>query len=185
MRTPELAARFSVTKLEAARRQLRVAIFLWFQDADEVAVHTLAGAAHQIIHDINQKKGGPDLLFDSSIFKDEHRKEAVRWLKRDANFFKHADNDPDGVTEFVPKLTEVFIIMSLGGIEVLGLKFDPVEAAFNHWYLIRHPEFLTEKGLSQREHLSQVGALGGIEQLSARQFFHYYMQVSSQLYHVR
>ena len=101
------------------------------------------------------------------------------------NFFKHADNDPDGVTEFAPKLTELFIMMSLGGIEVFGLKLDPVEAAFSHWYLIRHPEFLTEKGLSQRARLSEVGALGEIEQLSARQFFQYYMQASSQLHHVR
>jgi hypothetical protein len=185
MSPPELAPSFHVTKLESARRQLRVAISLWFQDADEIAVHTLACAAHQIIHDINQKKGGRDLLFDSLIFKDEYRREAVKWLKRDMNFFKHADNDPDGVTEFSPKLTELFIIMALAGIENFGLKLDPVEAAFSHWYLIRHPQFLTEKGLSQREHLSKVGAIRELEQLSARQFFQIYMQASVQLHHVR
>ena len=185
MSTPQLAPRFQVTKLEAARRQLRVAISLWFQDGDEIAVHTLACAAHQIIHDINQKKGGRDLLFDSLIFKDEYRQEAIKWLKKDMNFFKHADADPDGVTEFVPKLTELFIMMSLGGLENFGLKLAPVEAAFSHWYLIRHPEFLTEKGLRQRAQLSEAGALGEIEHLSARQFFQYYMQAATQLCHVR
>lgn len=119
------------------------------------------------------------------MFKDEYRQDAVRWLKRDANFFKHANNDPDGVTDFSPHLTELFIMMSLAGLEVLGLKPDPVKAAFGHWYLIQHPEVLTEKGLRQRAQLSQAGTLGEVENLSPRQFFQYYMQASAQLHHVR
>ena len=51
-----------VSKLDAARRQPDAAIKLWFADGDEVSVHTLAAAAHQTIHDINQKKGGGELL---------------------------------------------------------------------------------------------------------------------------
>ena len=50
-----------VSKLDAARRQLDCAIELWFADKDAVSTHGLAAAAHQIIHDTNRKKGGPDL----------------------------------------------------------------------------------------------------------------------------
>ena len=96
--TAPVAPKVAITKLDAARRQLRVAISLRFQDGDEVAIHTLACAAHQIIHDINQHRGGRDLLFDSLNFKDEYRKEAVNWLKKDMNFFKHADKDPEGLS---------------------------------------------------------------------------------------
>jgi hypothetical protein len=35
-----------ITSLEAAQRQLDVALTLWFGDGDEVAIHTLAGSAH-------------------------------------------------------------------------------------------------------------------------------------------
>ena len=56
--TAPVAPKVAITKLDAARRQLWVAISLWFQDGDEVAIHTLACAAHQIIHDINQHRGG-------------------------------------------------------------------------------------------------------------------------------
>ncbi|MGA7882424.1 MAG: hypothetical protein WCD63_16300 [Terrimicrobiaceae bacterium] len=41
---PSGARRGAVTKLESARRQLRVALSLWFQDGDEIAIHALACA---------------------------------------------------------------------------------------------------------------------------------------------
>ena len=145
--TAPVAPKVAITKLEAARRQLRVAISLWFQDGDEVAIHTLACAAHQIIHDINQHRGGRDLLFDSLNFKGEYRKEAVDWLKKDMNFFKHAEKDPEGVTEFSPMMTELFIMMSLMGLELFGLKHDSTEAAFVIWYGLKNPQILTEKAV--------------------------------------
>jgi hypothetical protein len=46
-----------VSKLDAARRQLDGAIQLWFSNGDPVAIHALVCAAHQIIQDINEKKG--------------------------------------------------------------------------------------------------------------------------------
>ncbi len=38
-----------VTKLEAARRQIESAIWLWFVDDDHVSVHALAAAAHRLL----------------------------------------------------------------------------------------------------------------------------------------
>jgi hypothetical protein len=177
--------RIQITKLEAARRQLRVAISLWFQNGDEIAIHTLACAAHQIIHDINQKRGGRGLIFDSHILKDEYRKQAVKHLKRDMNFFKHADNDPEGVTDFAPMLSELFIMGSLWGIENFGLRLDPVEAAFGAWYVFKHPHFLSEEGLRRRAELEKTNSLRELESLSANQFFEYYMRASLKLNFVR
>ena len=48
--------------------------------------------------------------------------------------------------DFVPKLTEIFIINSLCGIELFGLTHDSTEAAFSIWYSLMNPQFLTEKG---------------------------------------
>ena len=38
-----------LTKLEAARRQIESAIWLWFVDDDYVSVHALAAAAHRLL----------------------------------------------------------------------------------------------------------------------------------------
>ena len=64
-----------ISNLDSARRQLDCAIELWFAEKDIVSVHTLVAAAHQIIHDINRRRGGRDLIFDSLVIKDEYRSE--------------------------------------------------------------------------------------------------------------
>src|SRR5438045_7911123 len=46
-----------ITKLEAAVRQLRAAILLYFSNGDEVAIHTLAFAAHEILRQLAKARG--------------------------------------------------------------------------------------------------------------------------------
>jgi hypothetical protein len=51
-----------LTKLEAARRQIESAIWLWFVDDDHVSVHALAAAAHRLLMElaaIREKVGWP------------------------------------------------------------------------------------------------------------------------------
>ena len=45
-----------ITKLEAARRQLESAIFLYFEEKDPVSIHTLTAAAYNILRDISAKR---------------------------------------------------------------------------------------------------------------------------------
>jgi len=135
-----------INKLDAACRQLNTAILLWFTEGEPVAIHTLACSAHQIVHDINHKRGTLDLLYDNLVFKDEYRREVNRRLKEHYNFFKHADKDPDAVIEFDPKITEWFVIYTSLGLEHLGQKPDEVRGAFNIYYGLCNPQYLSEKG---------------------------------------
>ena len=41
-----------VPKLDAAKRQLRTGIILFFEDADTVSVHTLTSAAQELLRDL-------------------------------------------------------------------------------------------------------------------------------------
>jgi hypothetical protein len=41
-----------VSKTDVAKRQIETAIRLWFFSGDPVSIHTLAAAAHQILHDL-------------------------------------------------------------------------------------------------------------------------------------
>ena len=86
----------TVTKIEAAQKQLCSAIELWFADADPISIHTLAAASHQIIHDLNRKNKGPELLLDTMFIKDEFRQEYKNFMKDASNFFKHADRGKMG-----------------------------------------------------------------------------------------
>lgn len=175
------APRFTTVKLDCAIRQLRVAISLWFQDGDEIAVHTLACAAHQIIHDINVHRGGRDLLFDSIIFKEEYRKEANDWLRKESNFFKHADRDPEGIIEFSPMKTELFIMSSLLGLEGFGLKHDSTCSAYIMWFCIHHFEYLTDVGKQQftPEQRQMLAAV------SPRRFFELHKASRDRIMHIR
>ena len=49
-------AKINVSKVEAARRQIDVAIHMLFSEEDPLAIHTLAGAAFQILRDLADKK---------------------------------------------------------------------------------------------------------------------------------
>lgn len=67
----------TLEKLEVAWRQIDTAITLWFNDGDPVSIRTLACSAYQIVHDVNQKAGWRDLLYDSLVIKDEYRREWI------------------------------------------------------------------------------------------------------------
>ncbi len=47
----------TVTKLDAARRQLHTAIRLFFANEDMVSVHTLTRASHEILRTLLSAKG--------------------------------------------------------------------------------------------------------------------------------
>jgi len=136
----------TIDKIDAACRQLNTAILLWFSDGDPVAIHTLACSAHQIVHDINHKRGGLDLIYDNLNFKDEYRREVIKHLKQAYNFFKHADTDPDASIEFDSKVTEWFILYTSLGLELLECRPDEIRGAFNIYYGLLNPQYLNKKG---------------------------------------
>ncbi|WIM04712.1 MAG: hypothetical protein OHM77_08355 [Candidatus Nitricoxidivorans perseverans] len=137
----------TVKKLEAAKRQLHTAITLWFADADSVSVHTLACAAHQIVHDINGKSKGDELLLDSSVIKDEYRKEYLGEMRRAMRFFKHADKDPDpdGTVELTPAITDLFILFTIIGLERFGQRHTEATTAFILFYGLKNPNLVAKE----------------------------------------
>ncbi|MGH3631605.1 MAG: hypothetical protein ACRDRL_29725 [Sciscionella sp.] len=141
---PTSEPRIKVSKLDAARRQLRTAIRLWFEDGDPVAIHTLIAAAYDILHTLSRRKGARDLIFDSRLIKDEYRRKWIKLNKSEAAFFKHADYDPEGEIDFVLFTNEFFMLFSMSALhkmnELLGLE----ENAFLKWFSINRSEFLKE-----------------------------------------
>lgn len=164
-----------ISKLDAACRQLNSAISLWFNDGDTVSIHTLACSAHQIVHDINQQRGGRDLIYDSLSIKDEYRREVNRLLKHPYNFFKHAEKDAFDTIEFNPRRTELFILFTSAGLEILGCQPDPIRAAFNIYYGLKNPDLLTEKGKAEWTNKIPAEIRQQTLDMPKRQFFEAYL----------
>lgn len=61
-----LKSTMQISKIAAAQRQLDAAIRMFFQREDELAIHTVAAAAFQILRDITKRRGRH---FTSEVFK--------------------------------------------------------------------------------------------------------------------
>jgi hypothetical protein len=86
----------TISKLQAAERQLNCAIRLYFADDDLLAVHTLSRAAFRILFDIYPERSSDGFDRDLDKFIAE-----LGWRKfnRVTNFLKHADNDADAILD--------------------------------------------------------------------------------------
>lgn len=132
-----------LTKLEAARKQLKVAISLWFNEEDPASIHTLTGASWQIICDINHKKGNSGNIYQHA--DKIHPKLGSRLVKEPTNFLKHADRDPEGMIEFSPFLAEVLILDAIAGIRMLRKTLSFHEAIFLAWSRYQRPELIPDE----------------------------------------
>ncbi len=138
----------TISKLEAARRQLGTAIELWFDDRDPIPIHVLAFSAYDVIHAVSKKRdpNRRDLLFDSTMIKDEFRSEWAILLKTPSGFFKHARNDPEGTLDFNPALSELLMMFSIAGLATCKIDPSPSECAFLLYLAFQRPSFFTEQG---------------------------------------
>ena len=147
--TPPTETKIRVTKLQAARQQLRTAIRVWFTSEDHISVHTLSFAAYEILHTLARRKGAKNLLFDHHLIKEEYRKDWSAILKSEANFFKHAREDPNGEIDFLLLSNEIFMLYCIRALIEMGEWLGLEENAFVRWIHVSRPEFLTEEGLQQ------------------------------------
>jgi hypothetical protein len=157
-----------VTKLDAAKRQLRTAIELWFADADPVSVHTLAAAAHEIVHTLYRRKGLSGLMFDSPLIRDDMRSEFARRVKAISTFFKHAQRDADETLSFNPVANETHMLFATYGLHLMGESHEITEKALIAWFMLHEPQFF------ERNVFAQFPPIEGIESFrnaSRKQFF--------------
>jgi hypothetical protein len=131
-----------VSKTDAAKRQLEAAIRLWFYDGDPVSIHTLAAAAHQVVHDLGRARGITAKLRELPNVRPEFKKRMHDALARAENFFKHADHDPDALLQFKPITTSYFLIDAVLTYELLTGESSPVMRTFRMWIMIQYPELV-------------------------------------------
>lgn len=120
-----------ISKVEGARRQLDTAIDLYFDDADSLAVHTLAFAAFKVLFDIYPHRQGDGFAVQLDTLMS---KEGWRSMTGVANFLKHADRDPEAFLE-AHHPDQAMAIIGLATLlyrRVTG-EFSPKMRAFDIW----------------------------------------------------
>lgn len=165
-----------VGRLEAARRQLQTAITLWFNEGDEVSIHTLAYAAYEIIHVVSKKRNPNrhDLLFDASFIKDEYRGEVNKFYKKPGSFFKHANKDGEVTVEFTPLLTQLFLICAVVGVQYCNEKHNEEEDAFMQWLYIQRPDLLSDEWSKLLEQSISVELMASMRTIPRNEFLQTY-----------
>lgn len=96
-----------LTKLEAARRQIESAVWLWFVGDDLVSVHALATAAHRLLVELAALREGATWPYSTAYLP--ARTTAARRPDADdpATFFKYAKKDE--TYELSEQWTELYL----------------------------------------------------------------------------
>jgi hypothetical protein len=158
---PEL----SITKLDAARRQLETAIRLYFQNGDAVSIHTLTAASYNIMRDINVTRGGDPMIAKQQLLetiKPEFQKMVRNKINEAENFFKHADNDSLDMLLFNPRQTEILLIDACSQYFKLTAEDRPLCIIYRGWFIANYPELfnLSEEHTWSAEMILQMGRIG-------------------------
>ncbi len=141
-----MADGIELAKLDAAERQLRQAIRLFFSRGDEVSTHTLTCAASQVLRDLATQKGLPSPIRNAVLeyVREERQKEFLGLLDKARNFFKHADRDANETLTFYPDLTKWLIFEAIQVHLTVASCYLPETFVFLTWVDLRHPDILLE-----------------------------------------
>lgn len=158
----------SVSKIDAAKRQLETALRLYFGSEDPITIHTLASAAFGILNDVSKSKELEVESFHDLMMKQTklgQEKKMRFYLKRHENFFKHADRDSDANIDFNPSSTDWVLFDCIRLYCAITQENPPIMKAFHAWWLYSYKHLLKlelqgqlEQFAQHQEYLSSRGA---------------------------
>ena len=136
----------TISKLDAAKRQLETAIRLYFSNGDPVSIHTLTAAAHNIIRDVTKRRGNELMLVKDQLLeylKPDFRKIFKEKLNEAENFFKHADRDHEATLNFNPDRSEFLIIDACSQYCKLTGEDPPLFQIYRGWFMANNQDLFT------------------------------------------
>ncbi|MDB6061973.1 MAG: hypothetical protein JWM78_2076 [Verrucomicrobiaceae bacterium] len=149
----------SISKLDAAQRQLNVAIRMLFSEADPVATHTLVGAASLLFSDLIEIRN-PERSWDTKARESNSLKksEYFQVMRRDQNFLKHAREDHEAVLEFNPEETESLAFWAvMNASELAPLSVEAY--VYQLWYIAARSPYSDPEKSPLREAVEFFGDL--------------------------
>ena len=131
-----------ITKMQAAQRQIDVAIWMLFRNDDPLAIHTVAMAGFRILRDLAKKRGLERII--DSIIRPGKETEFWRSFHSFSNFCKHADRDPNDILSgFQEDANESLLLIAATYYERLGCQMTKEMMVLAVWYISLHPNVLS------------------------------------------
>lgn len=154
----------TVTKLEVAERQLRVAIRMFFERRDMIAVHTLAAAALDILRQLSRPAGYKSVfdLVDDVVIP-EKRTELRKIMRAAQNFFKHAGKDATDKFNFYFEATKFDLIDASRLLVLITGHHARETAAFTLWFLGKYPDSFQTSDIPELEGVKESMKLINLE----------------------
>ncbi|WP_186020350.1 hypothetical protein [Burkholderia gladioli] len=143
-----------ISKSDAAERQLRTAIWLWFHDFDPVPIHGLASASVKVLWMLHKKhKTGHKTIREEVIdrARPEYQRSFIDMLNETENFIKHADRDPFGFHTFNPESTIFVLLDGVRSLSAFNGSYPLESRAFMTWFLINRPGIIDLSDTPQHE----------------------------------
>lgn len=143
-----------ISKLDAAKRQLDVAINLFFKNGDPVSIHTLSAAAYDVLIGLGKAAKVVELgIKDTELYiKEGHQKEYLAILNKAQNFFKHSDKDPKETIEFSPESTVFFLLSAVKLYMDLTKEKPNNMVVYAHWCVLMYPTLLKDEHKKEYEY---------------------------------
>ncbi len=146
----------TVTKIEAAERQLRVAIRMFFERRDMIAVHTIAAAAHEILRQLNAPLGFESIFdYGAKSVIPEKREEFRQLFRRDQNFFKHAGKDPNEKLDFYSEGTKFYLFDATRLLVSLTGRHVPETAALTAYFIAKYPNMFNLDDMPELQRIKE------------------------------
>lgn len=134
-----------VTKVEAAQRQIDMAIRLLFNNEDPVGIHSIAAAGFRILRDLAGKDNTQTWQMLIQCIRPEMRQRFFgnEVMNKLANFLKHADRDPNDIIDDVDEIiNDGIIFLSCILYDDLSYKWTPEMRTFIIWYSGLYPDHI-------------------------------------------
>lgn len=138
----------TITKIEAAERQLNTGVRMFFRGEDVLATHTVICAAQGVINDLSDAHGKKSTLASlMELIKPGKQKRMIDFFNNPQNFLKHADRDPDDILKYNPDVLEQYILITVNSFEILTGRNTPETKGFMIWFSMLHPQILNFSAL--------------------------------------
>lgn len=131
-----------VDKKAVASRLIKEAVWLFFNQRDNIAVHTVIASAHQVLFDIGQKKDIVSAVKNPGATNGLNFGEFLKGINYPYNFFKHADRDAEDKINVYPlkRMTEDFIMDAILMLQNISGELPFEAKVYWHWFVSAYPE---------------------------------------------
>lgn len=131
----------TVTKLDAARRQLLAALHIHWYLKEPLAVYSLASAAWNVANDLLKRQGQIRSIEQIMRTHNLSERDAGLLIRASWNFAKHADNDPDAeLLDFSDEDCDSVLVTACLDYAILSRRAPAAVQVFLVWYSAVYPQ---------------------------------------------